>query len=497
MNTIDEILARHPFLDGKPKRLLIDGQWTPADSGKIFETRNPSTGEVLTSVARGDAADVNRAVLAARRAFEGPWSKFKPAQRQELLLKLADLVDRHFEELIALDTLDMGVPISRAKNNRARAVGMLRYYAGQAVSLRGDTIENSLPGEFISSSVKEPVGVVGAIIAWNSPLTASILKIGPVIAAGCTIVLKPSEDAPLSPLRLGELSQEVGFPPGVINIVTGFGETAGVAISTHPQVDKIAFTGSTLTGQRLIEASASNIKRLSLELGGKSPNIVFADADLEAAIPAAAMAVFGNTGQSCGAGSRLFVERKIYEEVVSKVADVGRSLRIGDSRDSATQMGPLVSEAQLKRVTSYMGFGREQGARLVCGGARLTEGPLAKGFFVPATVFADVRDDMRIAREEIFGPVLSAMPFDSVEEAIMRANSTEYGLGSGIWTRDISKAHRVARAIRTGQVWVNCYSALDPAVPHGGVKMSGYGREQGPQHVEEFLYTKSVWIKTG
>jgi aldehyde dehydrogenase (NAD+) len=495
LNTLDAIIARHPFLEGKAKRLLIDGQWVEAASGETFETRNPCNGETLADIAKADSIDIDRAVAAAKRAFEGPWRLVKPFQRQELLLKLADLVDRHFEELMVLDTLDMGIPISRVKNNRARAVNLLRYYASQAVLLRGDTIENSVAGDFISYSVKEPVGVVGAIIAWNSPLTAALLKIGPVIAAGCTIVLKLSEEAPLSPLRLGELCQEAGFPAGVINIVTGFGATAGAALSRHPDVDKLAFTGSPVTGQKLIEASASNIKRLSLELGGKSANIVFADADLEAALPAVAMAIFGNSGQSCGAGSRLFVERKIYEEFVNKVAQFGRTLLVGDSRDPATQLGPLISEAQLNRVIAYMNSGREQGARLLSGGERLTDGALAKGYFVPPTVFADVDDGMRIAREEIFGPVLSAMPFDSIEEVIGRANRSSFGLGGGVWTRDIGKAHRTAKGVRTGQMWVNCYSVLDPAVPHGGIKMSGYGREQGPQHVDEFLYTKSVWIK--
>jgi aldehyde dehydrogenase (NAD+) len=495
LDTIDALIARHPFLDGKAKRLLIDGRWVDAVSGETFETASPNDGEVLASIALGGAQDVDLAVAAARRAFEGPWSKVKPAQRQDLLLKLADLVDRHFEELMVLDALDMGVPISRVKNNRIRAVGMLRYYAGQAVCQRGDTIENSVAGEFISYAVKEPVGVVAAIIAWNSPLTAAILKIGPVIAAGCTIVLKPSEEAPLSPLRLGELCQEAGFPPGVINIVTGFGAVAGAALSRHMDVDKLAFTGSTATGRKLIEASAGNIKRLALELGGKSAHMLFADADLDVAVPAAAMAIFGNSGQSCGAGSRLFVERKIYAEVVARVADIGRSLKVGDSRDSTTQMGPLVSQAQLDRVSGYIKSGQEDGAQMVSGGERLTDGALAKGYFIPPTVFADVGDGMRISQEEIFGPVLSTMPFDTVEEVIERANRTTYGLGGGVWTRDIGKGHRVAHGVRTGQMWVNCYSVLDPAVPHGGIKMSGYGREQGPDHVNEFLYTKSIWIK--
>jgi aldehyde dehydrogenase (NAD+) len=495
--TAEILLTRHPFLDNKPKRMLIDGKWLEAASGKTFETINPSTGEVLAKVAEGDAEDIDRAVDAARRAFRGPWSKFKPFERQNLLLKLADLVERHFDELTALDTLDMGAPIGRTRGSRLRALGMLRYYAGQAVSIHGETIENSLPGEYVSFTLKEPVGVVGAIIPWNGPLSATIWKIGPALATGCTIVLKPAEEAPLTPLRLAELCQEAGIPPGVVNVVPGFGETAGAALAAHQDVDKVAFTGSHLTGQKIIAASAGNLKRVSLELGGKSPDVVFADADLEAAVPGAGMAVFANSGQICSAGTRLFVERKIYDEFTARVAAFGKSLRVGDSRDPETQVGPLVSAEQLDRVTGYLAIGRQEGARPLAGGERLTEGAMAKGYFVPPTVFADVKDDMRIAQEEIFGPVISAIPFTDVEEVIERANRTSFGLGSGLWTRDVSKAHKLARGIRAGSVWINCYQAMDPAVPFGGYKMSGYGRESGKQHVEEYLNVKAVWIKTG
>jgi aldehyde dehydrogenase (NAD+) len=495
--TADVRNTRHPFLDGKPKRMLVDGKWLEAASGKTFETINPSTGEVLARVAEGDAEDIDLAVAAARRAFEGPWSRFKPFERQNLLLRLADLVERHFEELAALDTLDMGAPISRTLSSRLRAVGMLRYYAGQAVSIHGETIENSLPGDYVSYTLKEPVGVVGAIIPWNGPLTATIWKIGPALATGCTVVLKPAEEAPLTPLRLAELCQEAGVPPGVVNVVPGYGETAGAALAAHRGVDKVAFTGSHLTGQKIVQASAGNLKRVSLELGGKSPDVVFADADLDQAVPGAGMAVFANSGQICSAGTRLFVERGIYEEFSARVAEYGRSLRVGDGRDPETQVGPLVSAEQLDRVTGYLAIGRQEGARPLSGGERLTEGALAKGFFVPPTVFADVRDDMRIAQEEIFGPVISALPFDGIEEVIARANATSYGLGSGLWTRDVTKAHRLARGIRAGSVWINCYQAMDPAVPFGGYKMSGYGREGGKQHVEDYLNVKSVWIRTG
>jgi aldehyde dehydrogenase (NAD+) len=497
MNVVQSIReARHPYLDGKVKKLLIDGKWVDAVSGKTFDSINPSTGEVLATVAEGDAADIDRAVVAARHAFEGPWSKVKPYDRQMLLLKLADLVERNFDELSTLDTLDMGAPISRTGATRRRVLGMLRYYAGMATALHGETVDNSLPGEIFSYTLKEPVGVVGAIIPWNGPLGACVWKIGPALATGCTVILKPAEEAPLTALRLGELILEAGVPAGVVNIVPGHGETAGAALARHPGVDKVAFTGSHLTGQKIIEASAGNLKRVSLELGGKSPDIVFADADLETAAPGAGMAVFANSGQICSAGTRLFVERRVYDEFVGRVADFGKGLRVGDGMDPETQIGPLVSEQQLDRVTGYLAVGKQEGARAVSGGARLTEGALGKGYFVPPTVFADVRDDMKIAREEIFGPVISAIPFQDIDEVIGRANATSFGLGSGVWTRDVSKAHRLAKAIRAGSVWVNCYQAMDPAVPFGGYKMSGYGRESGLQHLEEYLNVKAVWIKT-
>lgn len=490
------LISRHPYADGGAKQMLIDGQWVDAASGKTFETHNPATGELLATVAEGDKADIDRAVAAARRAFEGPWSKFTPFERQNLLLKFADLVDKHFDELSMLDTLDMGAPLSRTRGGKLRVLGMLRFYAGQATSIHGETIANSLPGEIFSYTLKEPIGVVGAIIPWNSPLTASIWKIGPALATGCTIVLKPAEEAPLTPLRLGQLALEAGVPAGVINVVPGFGETAGAALAAHPDVDKVAFTGSHLTGQSIVRASAGNLKRVSLELGGKSPDIVFADADIDAAVPGAAMAVFANSGQICSAGTRLFVEQRIYDEFVGKVAEFSKSLKVGNGIDPDVQIGPLVSQEQLTRVTGYFEVGQKEGASAVVGGKRLTEGKLDKGYFVPPTVFANVRDEMRIAQEEIFGPVISAISFKDPDELVKRANATTFGLGSGVWTRDVSKAHKFAKAIRAGTVWVNCYQAMDPAVPFGGYKMSGYGRESGIQHVEEYLNVKAVWIKT-
>ena len=487
----------HPFLDGKPKQLLIDGKWVPAASGKTFETISPIDGASLAEIADGGQEDINRAVEAARKTFEGPWRKTSPFDRQAMLLKLADLVEKDFDNLAVLDSLDMGAPIGFTGGRKNRNVGLLRYFASSVMMFHGDTTENSLPGEFFTYTLKEPIGVVGAIIPWNAPLSAAIWKIGPAIATGCTVVLKPAEEASLSPLRLGELVMEAGIPPGVINIVTGPGETAGAALAAHMGVDKVAFTGSHVTGQKVVQASAGNLKRLTLELGGKSPDIVFADADLDIAIPGAGMGVFINSGQVCSAGTRLFVERPIYDEFVERVADFGSKLTVGPSLDPETQIGPLVSSTQLDRVTSYLDTGKSEGARAVSGGARMTQGDLASGFFVQPTVFADVNDDMKIAQDEIFGPVLSTFTFDDMDDLEKRANSTMFGLGSGVWTRDVNKAHKMAGAIRAGNVWVNCYGAMDVQMPFGGYKMSGYGRESGRESLDAYLQTKAVYIKTG
>ncbi|MDO9435325.1 aldehyde dehydrogenase family protein [Hydrogenophaga sp.] len=499
MNTphAPQAVVTQAFLQGGAKRLLIGGEWTEAASGRTFVTLNPSNGEQVALIAEGDVIDIDRAVAAARAAFEGPWSRFKPFDRQRLLLKLSELVEQHFDGLAELETLEMGAPITRSRNLRRSCVARLNHYAGMATAMHGETIENSMPGNAFSFTVKEPVGVVGAIIPWNAPLVEAIWKIGPALATGCTVVLKPSEEASLSCLRFGELLQEAGVPPGVVNIVTGSGAGAGAALAAHMDVDKITFTGSHFTGQRIVQASAGNLKRLSLELGGKSPNIVFADADLDQAVPACAMAVFGNTGQVCSAGTRLFVERAIHDEFVERVAAYGRGLRVGQAMDPDTQIGPLVSAAQLERVTSYLAIGRAEGAQPLCGGERLTEGDYLKGNFVPPTVFSGVQDDMRIAKEEIFGPVISAIAFDNAGEALVRGNATIYGLGAGVWTRDINKAHRLARGLRAGSVWVNCYNLFDPAVPFGGYKMSGYGRESGLQHLEDYVNVKAITIQTG
>jgi aldehyde dehydrogenase (NAD+) len=493
MTLFQTLAATHPFLDGQPKRILIDGQWVEAQSGQTFATFNPATGKPIAHIADGGAEDIDRAVAAARRAFEGPWRRMKPSERQAILLRIADLIDERFDELAILDTLEMGMPVSTLAMRRPRTIGMLRYYAGQATALHGETIENSLPGDIFSYALREPVGVVGAITAWNGPLGAIIWKVAPVLATGCVMVLKPAPEASLVALKLGALFLEAGVPPGVVNVVTG-GAAAGAALAAHPDVDKIAMTGSCATGQKIIQASAGNMKRLSLELGGKSPNIVFADADLDKAVPNAAMAIFANTGQICAAGSRLFVERKIYGEFVERVAAFAKGLKVGDGLDPATQLGPIASEAQLGRVLHYLDKGHAEGARALSGGARMLDEPYAQGYFVPPTVFADVEDTMTIAREEIFGPVLSALPFDTDDEVIRRANATSFGLAGAVWTRDIGKAHRMMRALKAGTVFINTYGMADPAIPFGGVKMSGYGRESGIQHVEEYLSVKAVLI---
>ncbi|RWO28814.1 aldehyde dehydrogenase family protein [Mesorhizobium sp.] len=488
------VALRRP-IDGRHRKMFVDGAWVDARSGRTMETRNPATGAVIATVPRGDRQDVELAVAAARRAFDGPWSRCKPYERQVLLLRIADLVEKHWEEISRSDTTDMGMPIVRTLANRNRVIGMLRYYAGMATSLHGETIENSLPGEIVSFTRKEPVGVVGAIIPWNAPTAASIWKIGPALATGCTVVLKPSEEAPLTPLLIADIMNEAGVPPGVVNIVTGTGAEAGAALAEHMGVDKIVFTGSTATGQSIVRASAGNLKRVSLELGGKSPVIVCADADLDKAVPVAAMSVFANSGQICIAGSRLFVERSVHDDFVERLAAYAKGLRIGDGIDPATEIGPLVSKKQLQRVASYFEAGTAEGATLVTGGQRLMEGALAAGNFVAPTVFADVSDDMRIAREEIFGPVISALPFDTLDEAVERANNTPYGLAAGVFTRNVATAHQLSRKIRAGSVWVNTYHAIDPAVPFGGYKMSGYGREGGAEHLDEYLNTKGVFIK--
>jgi aldehyde dehydrogenase (NAD+) len=479
--------------------MLIGGSWVDAAAGKTFSSINPSTGEELAQIPEGGAEDANRAVAAARAAFEGPWRRMKPSQRQGLLWALADAVDEHYEELQLLEVLEMGSPIGKQRPGKRRGSwegSVLRYFAGWPTKIHGQTIPNSMPGSVFTYTVREPVGVVAAIVPWNRPISNAIWKLGPVLATGCTMVLKPAEEASLAALRLGELLAEVGVPDGVVNIVTGYGETVGATLTEHLDVDKVAFTGSTATGQAIIRASAGNLKRLTLELGGKSPDVVFADADLSKAIPGAAMAVFSNAGQVCCAGTRIYAERAIYEEFVEGVSAFAEGLRVGNSLDPETQIGPLVSAEQLERVSGFLELGPSEGARTTAGGHRLTDGELARGYFVAPTVFADVEDQMQVAREEIFGPVACILPFESFEEASTKANDTRYGLSGGLWTRDVGKAHRLATEMQAGSVWVNGFLQFDPAVPFGGYKMSGWGSEMGEASLDGYLNTKSVWINS-
>lgn len=482
--------------DGSFRPMFIAGQWVASETGEVSETFDPATGAVLATVPQASAADVDAAVAAARRAFEGPWSRFTPYERQGLLLKIAELFEENWERLCVSDTANMGMPISRTLGNKRRVIGMLRYYAGQATSLHGEVIDNSFPGEIVTFTRREAIGVVGAIIPWNAPTAASIWKIAPALATGCTVVLKPSEDAPLTPLLIAKLMQEAGVPDGVVNIVTGKGSVAGARLAEHPDVNKIVFTGSTATGQSIARAGIGNLKRVSLELGGKSPVIVCKDADIDRAVPVAAMSVFAHSGQICIAGSRLFVAREIHEEFIAKLADFARSLRIGHGLDENVDLGPLISPRQAKIVESFIASGQNEGAELVTGGTRLTGDLYDKGNFIAPTVFGAVKDDMRIAREEIFGPVISAMPFDSIDEVVARANATSYGLAAGVFTQNLGLAHKLTRRIKAGSVWVNMYHAIDPAVPFGGMKMSGYGREGGTEHLHEYLETKAIWIQT-
>jgi phenylacetaldehyde dehydrogenase len=479
-----------------PKQLLVNGKWQPAKSGKTFEVFNPATADVVAHVAEGEAADVDEAVRAARAAFDsGPWSRMTPSARGKLLWKIGDLIEQHNDELAQLETIDNGKPLAVARvADVPLAADMFRYMAGWATKIEGDTIPISVPyapgAEFHAFTMREPVGVVGQIIPWNFPLLMAAWKLAPALACGCTVVLKVAEQTPLSALFLGELLQEAGLPPGVVNIVTGFGETAGAALAAHDDVDKVAFTGSTEVGKLIVQAASGNLKKVTLELGGKSPNVILKDADLATAIPGAASAIFFNHGQCCCAGSRLYVDQEIFDDVASGIAEEARKIKVGDGFDAETGMGPLVSQEQFERVTGYLDRGRTAGAKAICGG----DIPSSSGYFVNPTVLVDTNEDMQVVREEIFGPVVTAMPFNDTTELIRRANETEYGLAAGVWTKDISKAHRLAKAIRAGTVWINCYNVFDASLPFGGYKQSGWGREMGHAALNNYLETKSVCI---
>jgi aldehyde dehydrogenase (NAD+) len=481
------------FLANPEKLHFVGGRWTPSEGGEWIETFNPSTGRVLATLARGRDVDVDAAVRTARRAFVGPWSKFTPAQRQQVLMRFAELFERHYDELTLLDSLDMGAPLGRLRLNKASVVQNILYYAGRARSITGETVPNSLPGSVTTLLLKAPVGVVGAIIPWNGPLISQLNVLGPVLATGCTAVLKPAEDASLSILRTAELLMEAGLPEGVVNVVTGLGREAGAALAAHMDVDRVAFTGSTATGREVIRASAGNMKRLQLELGGKSADIIFADADLEKAVPGAGLGVYRNSGQVCYAGTRILVQRSIQEQFVERLATYSKSLKVGSPQDLSTDLGPLISQRQLQRVLGYVDKGCEEGASLVAGGKRLT-GELSEGFFLEPTVFSGVGNDMTIAKEEIFGPVASVIPFDTPEEALAIANATEYGLGGGVWSSSVNTVMKMVHGIQTGTVWVNCYGILDPAVGFGGTKQSGYGWKGGQAQIEGYLSQKAAYI---
>jgi aldehyde dehydrogenase (NAD+) len=477
----------------KPGKLFINGKWVDSVSGKTFDTLNPATEEVITCVAEGDRADIDLAVTAARKAFEeGPWRNIGARERGKILLRIMELIDKNREELALLETLDNGKPISETTNaDIPLVIDCFLYYAGWADKIHGETIP--VRGEFFNYTLREPVGVVGQIIPWNFPLLMAAWKIAPALVCGNTVVLKPAEQTPLTALRLGEICQEAGLPDGVLNIVPGYGPTAGSALAEHMDVDKIAFTGGSATGRIIMQAASKNLKRISLELGGKSPNIVFADSDIDSAVDGAMTGIFFNQGEVCCAGSRLFLEESIHDEFVEKLSNKAANMCVGNPEDTGTQMGAQVSREQFDKILGYIDTGKQEGAKLVTGGERCGE----RGYFIRPTIFDAVDNNMKIAREEIFGPVVSAITFDDVSEVVRQGNLSIYGLAAAVWTRDIKKAHRLARDLKAGTIWINTYNTFDAASPFGGFKQSGFGRELGVHALELYTQVKSVWINLG
>ncbi len=472
--------------------LLINGRRLPALSGRYFDTLDPATEQPIARVAAGDAADVEAAVRSARAAFEGPWGHMRASERGALLLRFAERIRQHAEELIELESLDAGKPVAAIRRQDMPAVlDTLAYYAGWADKINGQVIPAR--NDALTYTVREPLGVVAAIVPWNFPLMIGMWKIAPALACGCTVVLKPAELTSLSALRLGELALAAGLPPGVLNVVTGFGATAGAALVEHPGVDKVTFTGSPAVGRQILRGAAGNLKRVTLELGGKSANIIFPDADLEAAVKAASAGIFFNSGQVCSAGSRILAHEAVYDEVVERLVARAKAVRVGNPRDPETAMGPLVSSTQMKRVLDYIDLGQREGARLVTGGSRRGE----RGFFISPTVFADVEHEMRISQEEIFGPVAAVIRFSDEEHALRLANGTQYSLAAGVWSADIGRIHRFIRRLKAGTVWANTFGPTDIRLPWGGAGDSGFGREHGEIAIENFTEPKSVWINTG